>query len=220
MPFDPVKPHDKGSPFACPNLHQTPSGRNLKCMFCPFPLISMSSTFSHSLIWSSSTSCIFPCPRSHDEGGEKPFFPLWTAPFLSLSTSLLTPVDPQGIQCHCHIVYSPLQLPDTSGRVRTRGKAAGAGHLRALEHVSVLPTVDAASPDHLEPPPRASRGASTSATRHRAGPLLSPSLSPPATRAQSHPSPPMCVQARGSTRSSPRSLSLSSWTPTRLPRTP
>ena len=71
----------------------------------------------------------------------------------------------------------------------------------------MLSTVDAASPDHLEPPPHASRGASTSATRHRAAPLVSPSLSPPAARAQSRPSPPMRVRSRGSTRSSPRSLS-------------
>ena len=103
-PFDPVKRHDMGSPFACPNLHQTPSGRNLKCMFWPFPLISMSSSFSHIPIWSSSNPSIFPCPRSHDEGGEKPFSPLWTIAFLLFSHLSLTPGKPQGIQCifpHC-----------------------------------------------------------------------------------------------------------------------
>ena len=89
-----------------------------------------------------------------------------------------------------------------------RKKACHAGQRRALEHVSVLPTVDAASPDHLEPPPRASRGASTSATRHRAGPLVSPSLSPPAVRAQSRPARPMHGLARASTRALPRSSSL------------
>ena len=120
MTLDPVNLHIIWNPFACPNHHQTPSGRNLKCMVCPYQLISMSSTCSHSLISSYSNPRNFPCPRSHDGGGEKLFFPLWTTPFLSLSTSLLTPVDPQGIQCHCHIVYSHLQLPDTSGHVRAR----------------------------------------------------------------------------------------------------
>ena len=154
------------------------------------------------------TPASFPAQGAMMIGGEKLFFPLWTAPFLSLSTSLLTPVDPQGIQCHCHIVYSPLQLPDTSGRVRTRGKAAGAGHLRALEHVSVLPTVDAASPDHLEPPPRASRGPRRPQHDSRAGPSLSLSLSPPAARARCRPARPTPGLARASTRASPRSLSL------------
>ena len=71
---------------------------------------------------------------------------------------------------HCLL---PLQPLDTSGRASARGKAAHAGQRRALEHEAERATVDAASPDHLEPPPCARRGASTSATRHRAGPLLS-----------------------------------------------
>ena len=35
---------------------------------------------------------------------------------LSLSTSLLTPVDPQGIQCSSPLLYFPLELPDMPGR--------------------------------------------------------------------------------------------------------
>ena len=142
------------------------------------------------------------------KGGRDPIFPLWTATFPSLSHLSPTPGKFQSIQCHFPIVYSPLQLPDTSGRASARGKAADAGQRRALEREAEQATVDAASPDHLEPPPCASRGASTSATRHRAGPLVSPSLSPPAARAQSRPARPMHGLARASTRALPHSSSL------------
>ena len=128
-------------------------------------------------------------------------------------------MDPQGIQCHFHFVYSPLQPLDTSGRASARGKAADAGQRRALEREAEQATVDAASPDHLEPPPCASRGASTSATRHHAGPLLPLSVLP-------MPRVPRAARARQcacelvappGARPAP---SLSSWRPTPPPRAP
>ena len=143
------------------------------------------------------------------KGGQRPIFLLWTAAFsLSLHPSSLLQA-PQGIQCHFHFVYSPLQPLDTSGRASACGKAADAGQRGALEREAEQATVDAATPDHLEPPPCASRGASTSATRHRVGPLVSPSLSPPVARAQSCPARPMHGLARVSTRALPPLLSLS-----------
>ena len=179
----------------------------------------MSSTFSHSLIWSSSNPCIFPCPRSHDYGGEKLFFPLWTAAFLPFSHLSLTPARSQSIQGLLPPCLFFLQPLDTSGRASARGKAADAGQRRALEREAEQATVDAASPDHLEPPPCASRGASTSATRHHAGPLLSPSVLP-------MPRVPRAARARQcacelvappGARPAP---SLSSWRPTPPPLTP
>ena len=141
------------------------------------------------------------------KGGRDPLFFSGQPHFHSLYPSSLL-LAPQGIQCHFHFVYSPLQPLDTSGRASACGKAADAGQRGALEREAEQATVDAATPDHLEPPPCASRGASTSATRHRAGPPPFPLCLAHAARAQSRPSLPMRVRARGSTRSSPRSLSL------------
>ena len=134
IPYDPVKPHDKRSSSSCPNYHQTPSGRNLKCMFCPFPLISLSPNLYHSLCDTPLTPCIFPCLRSHAEGGEKLFFPLWTASFPLSLNPLSPPVTPHGIQCLCHFVYSPLKFPDTSGRAHSAKRHAHVGQSHALEH--------------------------------------------------------------------------------------
>ena len=105
--------------------------------------------------------------------------------------------------------FSPLSFPEhprlprtfahTSCSLQTQvgargcGKAADAGQSRALERLAGHSTVDAASPDHLEPPPRASRCPSTSAPRQQAAHLLPrPPLSPPA-RART---PPCSANAR------------------------
>ena len=53
------------------------------------------------------------------KGGEKLFFPLWTASFPLSLNPLSPPVTPHGIQCLYHFVYSPLKLPDTSGRAHS-----------------------------------------------------------------------------------------------------
>ena len=80
------------------------------------------------------------------EGGENSIFLPWIAVF-PLSLNPTSPLlVPQGIQCPCHIFLLPLQPLDTSGRASARGKAAHAGQRRALEHTTVLPTVDTALP--------------------------------------------------------------------------
>ena len=111
------------------------------------------------------------------KGGRDPFFLLGqplSLPFSSLSHSWQVPGHPMPLS-HCLL---PLQPLDTSGRAGARGKAADAGQSRALERLAEHLTVDAASPDHLEPPPCASRGASPSTTRHHASPFLPLSVLP------------------------------------------
>ena len=90
------------------------------------------------------------------KGGSDPFFfsgqPLFP-PFI-ISLSLLA--SPRASNAFSYIVYSPVQPLDTSGHVSARRKAADASQRRALEHEAERATVDAMSPDHLEPPPCAS----------------------------------------------------------------
>ena len=142
------------------------------------------------------------------KGGRTPVFfsGQWVPPSLSASFSPLSfPEHPRLSPAFAHAPYNCQTQVDARGR----GKAADAGQSHALERLAEHLTVDAALPDHLEPPTHASRGASMSATRHRAGPLLSPSLSPPAARA---PEPPESPNGRAHTHGAlplPRSLSPS-----------
>lgn len=129
--------------------------------------------------------------------GEKLFFFLWTSAFsLSLHPSSLL-LAPQGIQCHFHFVYSLPEPPDASGHARTREKAAHAGQRRALEHATVLPTVDTALPSTSGRPrapvdvPRRPHHASRSPTCSCA--LLSPLRRVP----ERHPHPPIAARVPG-----------------------
>ena len=146
------------------------------------------------------------------------FSSLDSSNFHSLSTSPLLYWLPRA-----SYVIATLFTPPAASRHKWphpfRKKACHAGQRRALELVSMLPTVDAALPHHLEPHPRASRGASTSASRHHAGPLGSPSLSPSAARAQSLPARPMLAQLLWPRAARP-APPLSPRHPRPLPRTP
>ena len=101
--------------------------------------------------------------------------------FPSLSQPLSLPSAPQSIPGSFQVL-PPSTVASRQKRTRARrGKPADAGQSRALERLVGPPTVDAASTDHLEPPPRASRCPSTSAPRQQAAHLLPcPPLSPAA----------------------------------------
>ena len=120
------------------------------------------------------------------------------------SSTLLAPL---GIPCHFPIVYFPLQPLDTSGRASARGKAADAGHLRALERLAEHPTVDAAVP-----PPRASPSRQSGCLDVRkTPPCWPPRLSLTLTSCGACPEPPCSANARAApvaACSSPRSSSL------------
>ena len=126
------------------------------------------------------------------KGGGTPFFfsGQQIPPSLSASFSPLSfPEHPRLSPAFAHAPSSCQTQVDARGR----GKTADAGQSRALERLAGHPTVDAASPDHLEPPPRASRCPSTSAPRQQAAHLLPrPPLSP-AARARA---PPRSANAR------------------------
>ena len=142
----------------------------------------MASTSYHMIIELPATSSNFPSTPAPLLRGESPVLPCWTASFHQFTSTLTRSQHLQGIQGLRPILYFPPDLLDAAGHVGfdQDGESAAMPAKRVLwstqqcrQALWLRPIAD---PDSLGPPPRASRGLSTSATSPALSPLL---LRPP-----------------------------------------